>query len=387
LKKGWICVAKVALVNCNDYSYENVKSALLKGINLIGGIDKYARKGENILLKPNLLKADLPDKCSVTNHTVVKATAEIFKEKDVNLSYGDSPGIHKSSYAATKTGLKESMDSISIPQADFDEGREIYFADGIQNKKFIIANGVLDCDGIISISKLKTHGLTRMTGAVKNQFGCIPGKLKAEFHVRLPDPTNFCRMLVDLTKYLKPRLYIMDAIVAMEGNGPGSGTPRKLNLLLLSTDPIALDTIACRIIGLNPKNVPTNLLGHEAGLGTYIENEIDIVGDSIESFVVTDFSVVNRPTISIFSGNILLSLLKGLIVAKPFIISRKCIKCGVCIQACPVKDKAIFQGKNKSAPPIYNYSKCIRCYCCQEMCPEGAIEIKLPLLRKLFNRK
>ena len=149
-------------------------------------------------------------------------------------------------------------------------------------KKLIIANGVLDCDGLISLPKLKTHGLMRFTGAVKNQFGCIPGFLKGQYHVKLPDPYDFATMLVDINTLIKPRLYIMDGITAMEGNGPRSGKPKQLNVLLLSTDPIALDATACKIINLNPEFVPTSKLGEKAGLGTYHTENIEIVGEQID---------------------------------------------------------------------------------------------------------
>lgn len=116
--------------------------------------------------------------------------------------------------------MTEVADKLGIHLADFQNGKEIYFEEGKQNKKFIIAKGVLDADGIISLPKLKTHGYAKMTGCIKNQFGCIPGKLKGEFHVKLPDVNDFARMLVDLNKLVKPKLYIMDGIIAMDGNGP-----------------------------------------------------------------------------------------------------------------------------------------------------------------------
>lgn len=99
---------------------------------------------------------------------------------------------------------------------------------------------------------MKTHEFQRVTGAVKNQFGCIPGKLKGEFHVKVPGPYEFAKMLVDLNLYINPRLYIMDGIFAMEGNGPRGGSPRKMDVLLFSRDPIALDATVCRLMNLDP---------------------------------------------------------------------------------------------------------------------------------------
>ena len=146
-----------------------------------------------------------------------------------------------------------------------------------------------ESSGIISISKLKTHALTRITGAIKNQFGCIPGARKAEFHSVMPTVALFSQMLVDLNLFLKPRLFIMDGIIAMEGNGPRNGDARKMNVLLFSTDPVALDATVCRLINLNPDLVEPLVYGAQSGLGTM--TNIDYVGDPIEEFIVPDFAV------------------------------------------------------------------------------------------------
>jgi uncharacterized protein (DUF362 family) len=132
---------------------------------------------------------------------------------------------------------------------------------------------------MVNLPKLKTHPLVRFTGAVKNQFGCIPGLLKSQYHVKLPDPYDFANMLVDLNTLVKPRLCVMDGIMAMEGNGPKSGRPQKMSVLLFSSDPIAIDATACRIIDLDPDVVPTSRPGEKSGLGAYHSENIEIVGE------------------------------------------------------------------------------------------------------------
>lgn len=378
-------MSKVAVIRCENYEHDNLKNAVQKGIDLLGGIGQFIKSGEKILLKPNLLSADPPEKCTTTNFNFFGAVAEIIMASGAKVSYGDSPGIHSPEAAARKAGLEKKAQELGIRLADFKEGQEISFNEGRQNKKFIIANGILESDGVISLPKLKTHGLARMTGCIKNQFGCIPGPLKGEFHVRLPDVFDFCRMLVDLNSYIKPRLYIMDGVMAMEGNGPRSGVPRKMNVILVSADPVALDATVCRMVNMKPEYVPTIVFGQEAGLGSY--QNIEIVGDRVEDFIVKDFDVVRKPVSPYKQGGIN-SLLKNVIVPKPFIDSRKCIKCGVCVNACPVKDKAVnWHDGVKTNPPTYMYKRCIRCYCCQEMCPEGAIELKVPVIRRLITGK
>jgi Pyruvate/2-oxoacid:ferredoxin oxidoreductase delta subunit len=253
-------------------------------------------------------------------------------------------------------------------------------------KKFIIANGVLDSDGLISLPKLKTHGLVRFTGAVKNQFGCVPGLLKSQYHVKLPDPYDFGTMLVDLNTLIKPRLYIMDGIMAMEGNGPRSGRLKQLKILLLSSDPIAIDATACRIIDLDPEIVPTSKPGEKGGLGTYHIENIQLIGESLESFFDPSFEV-NRKPLMHSSGGRFKTFIKNRITQRPFIDTTKCTICGICVTMCPVEPKAVdWHRGDKSKPPKYNYGLCIRCYCCQETCPDGAILMDSPLLGRFFPR-
>jgi uncharacterized protein (DUF362 family)/NAD-dependent dihydropyrimidine dehydrogenase PreA subunit len=285
--------------------------------------------------------------------------------------------------AAKKCGIAGVAEEMTIELADFKDGREIFFGKGNQNKKFFIANGILDADGIISLPKMKTHGLERFTGAVKNQFGCIVGMRKGEFHVKLPDPTDFAKMLVDLNSFVKPRLYIMDGIMAMEGNGPRGGTPRAMNVLLFSTDPIALDATASRLINLNPLFVPTTLVGAETGAGNYKEEDIEIVGDSMKDFICMDFNVERTPVKTVKKGR-MMQFINDRIVPKPFILIEKCTQCGTCVNSCPVEGKAVnWSNGDKTKAPVYDYTKCIKCYCCQEMCPESAIILKDPVIIKV----
>jgi uncharacterized protein (DUF362 family)/Pyruvate/2-oxoacid:ferredoxin oxidoreductase delta subunit len=378
-------MSKVALIKCESYDYDEVKSSVEKGIRLLGGASRFVHKGENILLKPNLLVGDAPEKCVTTNPVVFETVAELFLNAGANISYGDSPAIGNPLRVAKKTGIAEKADRLNIKMGDFKTGIDIFFEQGIQNKKFTIAKAILDSDGVISLPKLKTHGLEKFTGAVKNQFGCIPGVLKGEFHVKLPHAKDFAKMLVDLNNYVRPRLYIMDGIYGMEGNGPRGGTPKKMNILLFSDDPVALDATVCRLIDLNPEYVPTIKYGMESGAGTYMESEIELAGDDFNTFK-TDGFMVNRKPLGQYKPGSIAGLLNKAIVQKPYIIAKKCVQCGICVNICPATPKAVFfKDDNKSIPPEYNYDDCIRCFCCQELCPESAIKLKTPFLRKVIN--
>jgi MinD superfamily P-loop ATPase len=141
------------------------------------------------------------------------------------------------------------------------------------------------------------------------------------------------------------------------------------------------------MINLDPALVPTIVFGHEFGRGVYDKNEIEIVGDSIEQFTSKDFDV-DRTPVKPFKMSGVLKYLNNFIVAKPVINKNRCIKCGICVNVCPVKPKAVdWVNNDKKQTPAHNYHLCIRCYCCQELCPAKAIDLKKPLVRKLFSRK
>jgi uncharacterized protein (DUF362 family)/NAD-dependent dihydropyrimidine dehydrogenase PreA subunit len=380
-------MSEVAIVYCESYEYSEVKRAIERGFLLLGGPSVFVRPNEKILLKLNWLSADPPEKCVTTHPAVFKAVSEVLQSAGAKLSYGDSPAFQSPETASKRTGILAIAEELNIPLADFKSGEEVYFNEGYQNKKFVIANAVQENDGVISLPKMKTHGFQRVTGAVKNQFGCIPGVLKGEFHVKVPDSYDFAKMLVDLNSYIHPRLYIMDGIFAMEGNGPRGGTPKKMKVLLFSADTIALDATACRLMNLDPGLVLTNKAGMEMGAGTFLAEDIKILGDPIETLISIDFDVNRKPE-KPFKKSGGMQFIKNAITPRPYIMEQHCIKCGVCVNMCPVEPKAIdWHNGNKNNTPSYKYDRCIRCYCCQELCPESAIYIKKPIIRKIFSKK
>jgi uncharacterized protein (DUF362 family)/Pyruvate/2-oxoacid:ferredoxin oxidoreductase delta subunit len=378
-------ISRVALIKCDTYDYQVVEDAVERGLNLLGGISSFAKEGEKILLKPNVLIGSNPDKCVCTHPAVFKAVGTIFKKAKADVSYGDSSAFGGSTFNMRLAKLAQVADELGIRLANFKNGKYLSHNKALLNKRFYIAKDVLEADGLISLPKLKTHGLTRITGAVKNQFGCIPGLRKTQFHVKMAEPADFASMLVDLNTLIRPRLYIMDGIIAMEGNGPRSGNPKKIGTLLFSDDPVAMDSIACKIINLNPEYVPTSIPGEMAGLGTYHYENIELLGDDIESVIDKDFNVIRKPVISVSAGKSR-KFIRNQTCAKPVINESICNHCGICVTHCPSKPKAVDWHKgDKDRPPTFKYENCIRCYCCQELCPEGAITLREPILGKVFN--
>jgi len=378
--------SKVAVIKCQTYDEALVFESVKKGIDLLGGLDAFVKSGEKIVLKPNVLIGSDPAKCVTTHPSVFKAVGRLFQSAGAGVSYGDSSAVGSCEFNLRRAGLKQVGDAAGFQVADFDHGREVSYPDALLAKKITLVNAVLDADGVVSLPKLKTHGLTRMTGAVKNQFGCVPGLLKGQFHVKLPDPYAFSTMLVDLNTFIRPRLYVMDAIEGMEGNGPRSGKARRLGVLLLSSDPVALDATACKLINLDPELVPTSQPGEKSGLGTCHFDNIEILGDSLEPLIIKDFQVV-RKAAPAAAGGFFRTIIKNMATPRPVIDPLKCTACGTCVNLCPVGSAALDWIQLKAGKiPQYTYSRCIRCFCCQETCQEGAISVKIPWLGKIVFR-
>lgn len=409
--------SKVVVVPCTSYDEETVYAAMCRGIGLLGGIGRFVSPKERILVKPNFLSAAEPERAVTTHPSVIRAMLRILAEYGCReVTYGDSPGHGSNEAAAAKLGLTPE-NTFGARPADMSQEKTVTFAEGMTAKEFHFARGVTEADAVISLCKMKTHALERVTGAVKNVYGLICGYQKAAGHVKYPNASIFARMLADIHRCVKPRLHIMDGIVAMEGNGPGSGDPTPMNVLLFSEDPVALDTVFCRLVFLDPELVPTNTQGMAMGIGTCREEEIRIllaetsekalkeqesmardnavhrdaaqesnaqesgtqenaareisVRELQERFGNQAFDVDRKGTKKTFLlrySGIMTSLAK-----RPRIRRELCVKCGVCVEHCPVPGKAVSFKNGRGEPPVYDYSKCIRCYCCQEMCPRHAI--------------
>ena len=192
----------------------------------------------------------------------------------------------------------------------------------------------------------------------------------------------------------------------MEGNGPQSGTPTPMGVILASTDPVALDAVFCHLVDLKPELVPTNVSGMEQGIGTW--TDLEIIDGSGTLTVQEAFEKYGSSTFNVQRGAEYRGMLKPvrflapLLEKKPIVRKNICIGCGICVNACPVEGKAIHvepveqsgsdcgarsaAGKKRRGVAIYDYSKCIKCYCCQEMCPEQAITVKKSLLARIADR-
>lgn len=375
--------SKVVLLPCGEYDEEKVYTLLKQGLYLVGGVEALIPKDAKILLKPNLLKRAEVEKAVITHPVVVGAFARILRENGYEqIVLADSCGHGTTQAVIRGTGMDTYLEKYQIPAIDYSERIKVDYPQGIQAKEFILPKELLEQNCVISLSKMKTHALERITGAVKNSYGFVYGFHKAKGHTQYPSADSFARMLIDLNKCVAPKLYVMDGIVAMEGNGPGSGDPVQMNVMLMSTDPVALDSVFSRLVYLKPEMVPTNYHGEKMGLGTWKEEGITLLTPDGEISMSEAVKRYGNPQFNVDRTEVRKNIWTRMAGAlnifrkKPYIENDKCVHCGICVQSCPVPGKAVDFRKGKDKPPVYDYKKCIRCFCCQEMCPKKAIKVK-----------
>jgi uncharacterized protein (DUF362 family)/Pyruvate/2-oxoacid:ferredoxin oxidoreductase delta subunit len=381
---------KVYIVRCQDYDQAGVKIAAL--LNLMGGIGRFAKQGERIVLKVNLLREARPPDAVCTHPSVAAAVAGLAKATGAVPIIADSPGggyrysvktldkIYRTSgmqSAAAESGISVNWDTSSKP---------IAYPDGIFIKHFDIISPVIDADAVFNLCKMKTHLFTAMTGAVKNIFGVIPGLAKPGYHAKLQDVQKFAGMLLDLAQYVSPRLNIMDAVLAMEGDGPGTGSPRHVGLLIGAENPLALDMVAGEIMGVNQTDNPILMEAQRRALTPHRLEDIEVIGVKLAEVKVPDFKQPQTSSGKLGLGQmpwylrLLEPFFKDALTVRPRVMWHRCIACGTCIEGCPME--AIRWVKEKA---FIDDGKCIRCYCCHEICPEEAIGLYRSWLYQLIN--
>jgi len=385
--------SRVAIAPCADYHLEQVEAALDACLDPLGGIESFVQPGQKVLLKPNLLSAVGPETAIITHPAVIEAVVRAVQRAGGHPIIADSPGA---SIPYVKNGLQRLYRATKLLEVAKRTSAELNLAadvarvshpEGVILKEFDIIRPVLDADVVISLPKLKTHMLTTFTGATKNLFGVIPGREKSRYHSRFPLLRHFADMLLDILSFVRPVLTIMDGIVGMEGNGPGThGIPRRVGVLLASRDGIALDVVACRIIGLNPRRVPMLALAQARGWWDGDPDHIEVLGARLEEIAIADFKmpmITSTPVSWAVAGYhaLLTPLLQSVLMPRPVPIEGKCTACGTCVRGCPREAISIVNGVAR-----VNDTLCIRCYTCHEICPEAAIELRRGLLGRLIER-
>lgn len=386
-------MVRVSLLKCDQYDKDLIKGSIEKGLAQIA-FGPSSFRGSRVALKPNLLTASLPDKAIITNPEFVRAVAEVVKDHGGRPVLIESPPFTPLPKIIDKVGYARIVKELDIEVADDRASDTLTYEGARRIKRIEISKAFFHVDVIINLPKLKTHGLTYISGAVKNLFGAIPGLTKSKMHLRFPESEEFSEWLLDLTGafihgFTPPKriLHVMDGIIGQEGEGPGpAGRPRLIGVIILGQDPVAVDYVAVRVLGLDPDKVPTISRAWTRDFCVPSPREIDVVGERVEDVKLYDF-VPTRSTVPshVLRGPLVGPRMKNLIVERPVPDAGKCTLCYQCKTICPVGAISMAEVNNKT--PHYDYTKCIRCFCCMEICPEAAIFIKKGRLQWIMETR
>ena len=354
----------MAKVMIHPAEYDNVREAVDRAFELF----PLKLEGKKVLIKPNVLRASGPDEAITTHPSVLRAVVEKVETfSPGSLVVGDNPGIF--SYGANEeafriTGLMEAAGGYYLNIGN--DSEKVDF-----NPDFLprvsVSSIVRQTDVIISLPRFKTHGLTVVSGAIKNSYGLLPGAQKAKLHRVAGCAERFHEMIVDVFRLRVPDLFIMDAVVGMEGNGPASPDLRHVGLILASDNGVAMDAVVATMMGCEPGRLRFLQKAREAGLGDYDLAGIEIIGGM---GVLPDFRLPPFGGEAILHNEAVQEVLQGKTMVRPHTDPGLCTACGTCVNQCPVS--ALKMGDKV---PEVDADTCITCFCCQELCPEKAITL------------
>jgi len=280
----------VTLTRCDDYKRPAIAEAIEKHFNLLGGLEKFVKPGDSVLLKPNFIAPRSRRHAAQTDPAVILETARLLKDFGARPFVADSPAWTTTSTCVKALKMDESLKQLSVPVRQLDEPKKCRV--GTKKIRVGISSVALDADVIINLPKFKSHQQLVATFAVKNMFGCVSGKKKALWHFRKGSRQDeFCELLIDIYRFLNPALTIIDAVTAMDGRGPIRGRARPLGWLIGGTDPIACETICAKLVNIEPEDIPIIKTAKQTGFGCSEPEKIQIAGDDFTQSICTDFEL------------------------------------------------------------------------------------------------
>lgn len=282
--------ARVVVQHAEDYSAQVVAPAIAAAVQTLGGWNAWIKRGDRVLVKPNCISGAPAEQQAQTHPAFVAEVCRQLIDFGVKPFVGDSPAWGSLPAVAARSGLTPLLQRLGVPLVEFKHPVTVENTIGHVYRHLTLDRAAMEADAIINVPKLKTHRQLYVTFAIKNMFGCVPGKRKAWWHFKAGNYENyFARMLCEVYALTRPVVTIMDSIIGQEGNGPIRGEPRQIGLVLASTDAPALERIACEIIGAEPHRVRTLRAAAELGIGIPQLDRIEVVGESIESVRIADF--------------------------------------------------------------------------------------------------
>lgn len=372
---------QVAIEKVDTYRPADVAAGLERLLLPLGGMGAFVRPGERVLLKPNMLSAKPPEAAVTTHPEVLRAVIRAVQAAGGVPLVGDSPGFGSLRAVARRSGMLAVIEACGAELVEFSEVHSVT-ATGVF-RRFEVAAPYLEADRVINLPKLKTHEMMTLTCGVKNLFGIIVGAAKPAWHLQAgADRQLFARVLLEIYQLRPPELTIVDAITAMEGDGPGSGDPRQVGLLLAGATPVAVDVIAGEIAGIPKKLLFVEREAERLGLDGARRESIAVCGTPLESLQIEPFRLPPLSDVQFGLPRFIRERLRNLLTTRPVQIPERCVLCGVCVKGCPPEAIRI-EGRTL----VFDYNRCIRCFCCRELCPEAALDVKKGLLLQLFGGK
>jgi uncharacterized protein (DUF362 family)/NAD-dependent dihydropyrimidine dehydrogenase PreA subunit len=326
-------------------TYENIRQAVDRAFELF----PLEFHGKSVLIKPNVLRASEAAEGIVTHPAVLGAVVDkVELMGPASIVVGDNPGVF--SYGANEASFKQCglLEASRGYYHNIGDDSQVVDFNGDFMPTVSVSRIILEADIIISLPKFKTHGLTVMTGAIKNSYGFLPGAQKAQLHRSAGSPERFHEAVVEVFRLRVPDLFIVDAVVGMQGNGPASPDLRDIGLVLASDNAVALDSVIATMMGCEPGLLRFLQKAKEYDLGDYDLSKIDIIGELKQ---LPDFKLPP--------------------LLRPKADPDACTACGTCVDQCPVSALSMDEDL-----PRVDEDKCITCFCCQEICPEKAITLQ-----------
>jgi len=366
----------VAAAQNDSHAYEAVAAAVRSVVDhLEPKLSSLVKRGDRVFLKVNMGCSGYrqPEERYTSHPAYVQAIIECLVDCGARVTFGDD--VSRTAHYERiwqKTGMSDVARRTGARLVDFVQagGREVrgflHFP-----RTYLVTNLALDTDVVVNAASSRSLSPVILSGAVKNMFGTVLGLRKLRIHKLFPDPSDFARVIADICRVVRPTVSFLDLTTVIEGQGVAPAI-RNVGLILGSTDPVALDTVAAHSIGYEELQIWTNIHGEAMGLGCNRIDRISVRGEDWSKFEPKHLRWPELPMrvretpIAQISRRLNATVFRP----RPVVARHRCTGCGECANRCPVG--AIQQGPDKKVS--INLKTCADCGCCLRVCGVGAVQ-------------
>jgi len=323
------------------------------------GFDRIQDK--KVFIKPNMLRTAKPESCVITDPRALAAVVQAATRRGADIRVGDN-SISQSTNAIETARHCGFLD---VCCGNFRNTNLYIKKVGLPRrhiKETWVSRDILEAEILISVPKFKVHPLTVFSGAVKNQYGIIPGDLKLRHHFDSPTLAEFCRLVIDIYFLRPPDLIIVDCLQVRDAGGRHYAP----SLMIAGTDGFCVDYICGLLAGA--RRIKDQVLRTAIRDGRFDPDGIEIIGDlrPLKDFRLP-FTFALRNVFAGLGQRAFARLRGG---RRPAFDFKKCTRCRSCENICPGQAIHDFQ---------IDLRRCNRCYCCIEVCPQAAMTRKFKL--------